>query len=200
MGEGEVMRVADEKGGVAHVECALLSPTVDIVSYSRLAFVRRDKVKPVVLDCCGKSSAGPVVMCVVCGDRGHFRCLIVERGEDEDFYMISRWLDKCEKFDFLLMHVISKGKSDIKDLLECGEPWVEGKLMVCDKHKDDYPWCPCNNKEISHEAENPSYGCDTCNRYYHQPCSGLPPNRSDKKFKCDGCRTNDMYKKELKLH
>jgi hypothetical protein len=71
-------------------------------------------------------------------------------------------------------------------------------LLVCSEHQNDYPWCPCGDESISDEIKFPSYGCDTCHRYYHQSCSGL--SGSDIYFKCDGCKTNDFYRKELKLH
>lgn len=76
--------------------------------------------------------------------------------------MISRWLDKCERYDFLLNWILSKKKTNLKGFMEPSVKIKEGQLAVCQDHSENYSFCYCENEELSKHRVHSDYQCDDC--------------------------------------
>lgn len=144
-GENEMLKSVE--GGFIHVECGLLAPSIQVENYSKLIFsIRKDPVDegPVLRGTCiscgekdDHPNAGLSVRCYFCDKFGHFRCWIVELGEDYSYSLMTRFLEMCEKENFLLTYLLSSKKCDssLKRFFPKPHPPPYNKMVICDDHE-----------------------------------------------------------------
>lgn len=79
---------------------------------------------------------------------------MVELGETYNFSTITRFLETCEKQNYLLSYILFSKKlnTPLKKLFPSVNPASYTKIALCDDHDDDFSWCPkCGEADRSDE-------------------------------------------------
>ena len=122
----------------AHLDCALINTQTILESFQSQQMTVKKNLEndPGTCNLCNKDQIN-IVNCLFCNFSSHYKCFIksmekkIEKNEENEIYLITKWLDKCEKQNILLNYICQKKNSPLKQLLKIEVPKKRKQIAIC---------------------------------------------------------------------